>query len=110
MSKEAYVAHGIMNLAQIKSVFIKMKIPWDYYFIEDKVEKSAYDTYSTSEIDDKHSPETHIMMPTENNHNLIEISKESNVIQTLSDDNKVKIISLFFPEKVLAEVNKVLNH
>lgn len=109
MTKEKYISLGIDKLAEIKDIFSRSKYDRNYYFIEDKIEKSAYDTYSTDEIDDEYSPITHIMMPDEDG-KLREVSKASNVISTLSDDKKVKIISLFFPLDLSPKVNKVLDN
>jgi len=106
--RKKYMKLGIRKLSELPSTLDVSSFPKEYYFIEDNVEKSAYDVYTTAELDDGgFSPIEHIMTPDENGQ-LQEISSQSKVIQTLSDD-EVKVVSIFVPKKVLPEVKRIVN-
>jgi len=108
LSVDDFVQKTITQPQALKTVLNGTKYDPEYYFIEDAVEKSAYDMYSTDKIDDKYSPISHIMI--ENNDELHEISSESVTVRSLSTDNKAKIISLFFPQDVLPKVNAIVHN
>lgn len=103
-----YMKLGISRLSELSKTLEGTNFPKEYYFIEDNVEKSAYDIYSLTRADGKSSAIEHIMTLDENEH-LQEISSQSKVIQTLSDD-EIKVVSVFFPKQVLPKANDIVNN
>lgn len=106
--RKKYTQLGAIKLGKLPQIVENATFSKEYYYIEDNYEKSAYDVYNTEKLDDGgFSPIAHIMTPDENG-KLQEISSQSKVIQTLSDD-EVKVIRIFFPNQVLQEVKEIVN-
>ena len=109
ISRKKYMKLGIEKLSKLPMTLDGTNFSKDYYFIEDNVEKSAYDVYTPAELDDVgFSPIEHIMTPDENNQ-LQEITSQSKIIQTLSD-NEVKVVNIFVPEEVLPKVKHIVDN
>ena len=107
MSLSKYVRLGIEKLSQLPRIVEESNFSKEYYFMEDAVEKSAYDIYMPQQIDDDgFSPITHIMTPNEEN-KLEEISKHSKVITALTDKD-LKITSIFFPEQTTKKIEEII--
>ena len=104
-----YTKLGSMKLGKLPDLVEDCGYDKDYYYFEDRDGKSAYDVYSTNELEDpdKFSQASHIMTPDEDNR-LVEISSRSSVIKTLSDLEQ-KQIRIFVPDKVLPKVREVVN-
>lgn len=106
--RKKYLKLGSVKLGELSKTVERAGFQKDYYFIEDSAEKSAYDVYAPEELDDEgFSSITHIMTPNESG-KLQEISKQSKVISTLSDD-EVKVVRFFFPNEASQEVKKIVN-
>ena len=107
--RKKYIKLGTVKLGQISKAVENANFPVEYYYVEDTLEKSAYDIYNPEEFEDKgFSPITHIMTPNEDGDKLQEISSQSTVIKTLSDD-EVQKIRIFFPEEISPMVKGIVN-
>ncbi len=96
----------IDNHTALKKIFKGQPFDANYYMIEDFVERSPYDIYRVRDADDEKTPISHIMVEKEGK--LYEISELSDVIATLSDENRAKIVTLFYPREFRQKVKDVV--
>jgi HD superfamily phosphohydrolase len=80
-----------------------------YYSTIDRVKKTSYAPYKSKNIEDDKSAKSHILLYDQKK--LVDISKESHLIRTLSA-NESEILSLIFPseKKLLQQVKHLLSH
>ncbi len=97
------------HMKDIKKIFKKKNLNYNHYFIESKVKKPGYDTYSATETDDERTTINHIMVNTK--HGLEEISEISILIHAISKDKDGEggdSICIFYPEEISAEIDNTL--
>lgn len=104
---QKYTNLGAEKISRLPQMVQDAGYSREYYYIEDRYQKSAYDTYDPNELEEGgFSPIGHIMTPSDGR--LQEISRQSSVIQTLSQIENKKI-RIFLPDDVKPEAERLVS-
>ena len=95
------------KMSEIKKIYTRKRLDPDYYWIEDSKLERGYEPYVATEQDNDRSSISHIMVDTESN-GLKEISLVSPLVRAISAEGS-RIATIFVPEAVLPEIEKLLN-
>lgn len=105
-AKDTMIRLGLNKMDSIRGAFKRRGLDFDHYFIQDSEEKSGYDPYTATSLDDEQTATSHIMVNAGGG-DLKEISEVSVLVRTMSAarDDSVRI---FYPEDLSGEIGGIL--